>query len=368
MAAGMVMGGSVFVVLSVIEQMRSLRSIESREGIEEFLSRPPGSGLGLDVEGVISILHVTSMVAAGCATAAAILGWHVLKRDLKARVALSIIAVPLFISGLVTGGFISSLVAASVVVLWMPPARDWFRFGTWTPPASRDKRAADATRTHAPPAGQPPAPWQHPSTGAQEPEGERPQGPTPQGPTPQGPPPQQAPYGMPHQPGHDPAGRREAAMPSERPKALVLAFVLTVVFAVMAGLMAGLSAVAMLVAPDLIMDELTRQRPDIADQGVTPALLRATTLALGALVVVWSIAAVVLGTLALLGRDWARLGLMISAIATAVACLLMAFGAPFLLVPGAAAVVTAVNLRRSEVRAWCRSQGHRTPTRDGMWS
>ena len=36
------------------------------------------------------------------------------------------LAVPLFVTGLVTGGFVSSVVAAAAVMLWFQPARDWF--------------------------------------------------------------------------------------------------------------------------------------------------------------------------------------------------------------------------------------------------
>ena len=67
------------------------------------------------------------MVAAGCATAAGILGYQVLRRSKSARLALTVLAAPLFLTGMVTGGFVSSLVAASAVMLWLQPARDWFR-------------------------------------------------------------------------------------------------------------------------------------------------------------------------------------------------------------------------------------------------
>ena len=40
--------------------------------------------------------------------------------------AITLLAVPLFVSGLVAGGFLSSLVAASAVMLWLEPSRDWF--------------------------------------------------------------------------------------------------------------------------------------------------------------------------------------------------------------------------------------------------
>ena len=42
------------------------------------------------------------------------LGWHVLRRNRQARLWLSVLAVPLFLAGLVTGGFLSSMVAVAV--------------------------------------------------------------------------------------------------------------------------------------------------------------------------------------------------------------------------------------------------------------
>ena len=78
------------------------------------------------MQGVLEIMRVFGMVAAGCATAAAILGYHVLQRSRSARLALTLLAVPLFLSGMVTGGFLSSVVAAAAVMLWFQPSRDWF--------------------------------------------------------------------------------------------------------------------------------------------------------------------------------------------------------------------------------------------------
>ena len=48
------------------------------------------------------------MVAAGCATAMVVLGYQTLQRSRGARLALTVLAVPLFISGLATGGYVSS--------------------------------------------------------------------------------------------------------------------------------------------------------------------------------------------------------------------------------------------------------------------
>ena len=107
------MVGSVAVVALVFDRLAGLNSLETRQAVEKFLAEPPGSDLGVGVDGVLSVIRTLSMVAAGCATAAAILGYQVLRRSRSARLALTVLAVPLFVAGMVTGGFVSSLVAAS---------------------------------------------------------------------------------------------------------------------------------------------------------------------------------------------------------------------------------------------------------------
>ena len=126
LAAALIMGGSLFVVISVFEQMAGISSLRTREAVEEFLGDPPAAGMDLGVQGVLDMLRVLAMVAGGCATATGILGFQVLHRSRVARVALSALAVPLFLTGLVAGGFMSSLVAVAIVMLWLQPARDWF--------------------------------------------------------------------------------------------------------------------------------------------------------------------------------------------------------------------------------------------------
>ena len=126
LAGWLVMAGSVVVVLMAFSQVAGLRSLETRESIEEYLSKPPGDSLGLGVQGVLSLLRIAYMVAAACAAATAILGWQVLQRSRGARVALSVLVVPLFLTGLASGGIASAVVSAAILMLWFQPARDWF--------------------------------------------------------------------------------------------------------------------------------------------------------------------------------------------------------------------------------------------------
>src|SRR4029453_13458828 len=155
LAATLIMGGSVLVVVMAFDRMAGLHTLETREAIEKFLAEPPGAALGLEVQGVLDILRVFGMVAAGCATAAAILGYHVLQRSRGARLALTLLAVPLFLSGMVTGGFLSSVVAAAAVMLWFQPSRDWFngvvREARPTPSTGESTGAGNQETSVAPP-------------------------------------------------------------------------------------------------------------------------------------------------------------------------------------------------------------------------
>ena len=158
LAAWLIMLGSAFVVLTMFERIAGLHTLETQRSVEAFLSEPPGDGLGLGLQGIQDILHTLAMVAAGCAAAAAILGFQILQRSRLARVLLSVLAVPLFLAGLVSGGFLSSVVAAAVVMLWFQPSRDWFNGVTReSPPTALTSPAPPATTTGAvPPISAPP--------------------------------------------------------------------------------------------------------------------------------------------------------------------------------------------------------------------
>ncbi|MFC4784445.1 hypothetical protein ACT8ZV_08225 [Nocardioides sp. MAHUQ-72] len=314
LAAWLIMGGSALVVLTVFERVAGLHTLETRQAAQEFLAEPPGDTLGLDVSGVLDILRVLCMVAAGCATAAAILGYQVLRRSRSARLALTLLAVPLFVTGLVSGGFLASVVAASSVMLWFQPARDWF-----------DGKAPT-------PAPEPvaPAPW------------------------PASRPAQAAPELLP----------RLEADPTVRPAAVSWACVLTWVCAGLTLLAMAASMALLAASPDLVFEELHRQNPDLAAQGLSDDTLRTATFAVGGVVVVWSLAAMVLAGLAFRRVGWARLSLVGSASASAVCLLLATLGQFLLVLPLAASVVTLALLVRPDVRAWFDGTGDGSASHD----
>ena len=330
MAAGVVMFSSVLVLLTAFERLSGLRSLDTRNGVEDMLAEPTIGRLGLDFDGAIQILYVSCVIAALCASATAILGWYVLKRDTSARRAISILAVPLFVTGLTAGGFAASFVAAGAAMLWMQPAREWFATGMWTPPPPPASAAAEATRrTPWTSPGSPGSPGEGPGTQAfQQPQ-----------------PALQPPLGP---PAHVPAGHQL----HDRPRAMVAAFVLTVVTAGGVLVAAVLSLLVVGLSPDLIMAELERQQPELVATGLTTDQLRLSTYVSGAVAIVWCSVALAFAGFAMARRAWARRGLMITAALSAGTCFLVALSAPFLLVPALAAMATVACLGRTEVRRW----------------
>lgn len=314
LAGWLTMVGSVFVVLLVFDKVSGLHTIETRESVERFLAEPPGRDLGLGIDGVLSIMRTLSLVAGGCATAAAILGWHVLKRSRSARLALSVLAVPLFITGMVTGGFVSSLVAASAVMLWLQPARDWFDGIVRQPepaPESAPAPTAASAAFVAPPVA---------ASG--------------------------------QQPVQQPPAQPATAVPA-RPSAVLRACLLTWIGSGLTALGAMASAVLMAMQPDVLLDEVHRQNPDLDSQGVSDDLLVGVTFVMLAGFVAWAVAAAVVAVFVLRGFEWARITLIVSA-STAAAIFLLGtvLGAFLLAVTLAASVLAVLLLVRPDVRAW----------------
>lgn len=318
---------SVLVVLTVWEQVATLRSLETREAMERFLTEPLGSSLGLDVEAFIRVRHAVGLVAAGCAAATAILGWFVLRRDTSARLALSVLAVPLFLTGLVARDFWSSFVAAAAAMLWLSPAREWFATGSWTPPQSRRSTSTvdqgrSGPSTPGPPPGAMPGP-PTPDASAAAPYAERQAHPHPWTP-----------------------------VPRERPGVVVTAAVIAIVMSVLVGLMAVLVIVVVAMSPDVVMGELQRQQPELSE-GITLAQVRFSAYVGGAASLLLSALALAFAGFVLVGRDWARWGLMLTAAFSAGASLLFVLSLPVAALPAAAGVATVVLLRHPEARAWC---------------
>lgn len=324
-AAYTIMAGSAFVVLFVFETLANLHTLQTREAVESFLSEPPGNGLGLSVDGAISVMRTLGMVAAGCATAAGILGYQVLRRSKSARIALTVIAVPLLISGMASGGFLSSLVAACAFLLWLPPARDWFE--------GREQPKAPER-----PVLPPPPPTQQIPTAPQA------QVPT-SGPRPMAMWGASATAEAPDVPPAHPAGR-------VRPASVLWACVLTWVGAGLGALAMTAGLVYLALEPETLLADLRAQNPEFNDSGLSDRAILAATFVTGGAMVLWALVAAVLAVLLFRGVSWSRLVLVIS---TSGALALLALGAltqVVIMVPFAACALTMVLLLRPETRAW----------------
>jgi hypothetical protein len=329
LAAWTIMGGSAIVLLLTIELITNLNSLQTRESVQTFLDEPPGDGLGISVESALVVLRTFGMVAAGCATAAGILGYHVLQRHRPARIALSVIAVPLLIAGMSTGGFFSALVAASAFMLWLPPARDWF---------DGREPAKPARPVH--PALERPNPWSSSEVG-------------------KGPAETNLPTSEPRamsgfgQQGAAPAQQTSFWAPaSTRPPSVVWACALTWLFSGLGVVLMAIGLVYFVANSDPVLTEIRAQNPEVDEAGLTDQMIVVATVLIGLAVIVWALAAIVLAFLFYRGVSWSRLVLLIS---TGGAVGLLAFGALTqwsLIVPFLAAAMTFSMLLRPEAAAW----------------
>jgi hypothetical protein len=331
-AAYLIMIGSVFVVLLVWDRIAGLHSLDTRKALQPLVDDPQMKKLGIQVDDLLVVIKTLSLIAAGCATAMVILGYQSLQRSRSARLALTVLAVPLFLAGVATGGYVSSVVAVAVATLWLQPARGWF------------------DGTEVPAAAGPPAARNHPST--------RPVWPPPYDPavpTSQDRPAEPAPPAVPAEWTPPPVSAYDvhaAARDSARPRTLAWACALTWVFSALSAL-ALVSSIAVLAAsPNLVLDKMHEQNPDLASQGVSDHLILVVSYVTCGLFVVWCVLAAVLAVLAFRRTRWAYYGLLVSTAAVAVLCLIGVIGSLVVLAPLLAAVAVVACLARPEVRDW----------------
>jgi hypothetical protein len=143
-----------------------------------------------------------------------------------------------------------------------------------------------------------------------------------------------------------------ASPADRRPEGVTVAFVVTLVSAALVLLVTSMSVVVMAVSPDAMLEEVLRQQPELADQGVTQGLLQTTTFVMGGIVMAWAVVAIVLAFLTLHRRRRAAHALMVSAAVSAVLCVLGTFATLVLALPAFASVITLAVLRRPDVKAW----------------
>jgi hypothetical protein len=351
MAAWLIIVGSVFVVLMVWDRIAGLHTLESRKTLLSMLDQPGIKGLGLGLSDLTTIVKTLSMVAAGCATAMAVLGYQTLQRSRSARIGLTVLAVPLFLTGLVTGGFVAAAVSAAVGTLWLGPSRLWFRGES--PGGSAAQRGLDAV-------------WP-PQQSARAPEQsarptEEPARPPEQPAAPSGPREQPPAYGewpqawaAPAPPATSAYGSRPAtttARTSSRPAALLWAAVVTWVFTSLSTIVLAGSMLVLARDSKLVLDKMHAQNPDLASQGISDHTILVVCYVMCAAFIAWAVVAAVLAALAFRRVRWAWYALVISTTGVIGICVLGSIGSLLLLVPLAAAAAAISMLVRPEVRRW----------------
>lgn len=147
-----------------------------------------------------------------------------------------------------------------------------------------------------------------------------------------------------------PMGARPAFSTS-RPAEVLQACLVTWVVAGLALISTAMVVLALALEPSLAKD-IYEQDETFADAGLTPASLRSFLLAICSVLALWSLAAIVVAIFVFLGRNWARLVLVGSAVTAGLFCLLLAVGGPLLILPALACGVSAFLLLRPQVHHW----------------
>ncbi len=363
LAGWLAIAGSVLILLTVFDAMAKLQSLEVSRGIDSFLSTPPGDGLGMDVASVRSVMRLLILIGGGAAAAASVLGAYVLRGSHAARVGLTVVAVPIFLTSPVSGGMLAMLVVGASLLLWSRPARDWFAGRESAPPAPR--KAATAMTEERPPEPEPqpePQPETAPSTPddasaypQQPPAYPQPFGGSPQESQPQPPTYPAASYGHPPQQyaGYPPQGYAGYPPPggpptAPRPTAVTVACWLTWVFSGLTALAYLFVMIVLAVARQDLLDRI-RQEPGISSLNITSEQLIAALWVMSIVVLVWCLSAVVLAVFTFRGAAWARVTLVVSAV---IGILLSIFAIPVSIVHIAVMGTVVALLFSGDARAW----------------
>ena len=118
------------VVLTALGEGAALHSLDTREAVEDYLAAPPGDQLGLGVQGMLSLLRVAGRWPRLCGGRRRCSAGSRCSAPRAPRLALSVLAAPLFVTSFLyvgsPAGIVPAMVSAAVVMLWFQPARDWF--------------------------------------------------------------------------------------------------------------------------------------------------------------------------------------------------------------------------------------------------
>lgn len=370
MGAWMVIAAAAIHVLGSFDQMRGLRSIETKERIDEALRSMAGSGLGMTRDQMFDVMHVGLLVSAAAATAAIVMGIQALRRDRTAPWVLIGLSVLVFGGSLMFDPLMGMFLGAGTALLWSGPARDWF---AGRPVRMSRMEVAMSEMNQPRPEG--------------EPEPRHPTGPEPTASPPTQPgQPEQPPYSAPPQPAQPPAygqaphpygqpppaygygavppyGQPTAPPPGfaptsgGAPSSVKTASIITIVMGALTALGSAFTMVALLLLP---RDEIERaldqamstdpQLQEVLGEIDLAQLIAMVGVVLGVFVF-WAAIATLLAIMTWRGHNWARILLVVSA---GVSALFGLFGLPGTALHVLAAIGVIVLLLLPASNAWFR--------------
>lgn len=345
-ASVIVIVGSAFVLLQMWDRIAGLHSLDTRTTLAAYLADSRLGDAGVDVAQLTTIVRIAAMAAAGCATAMLILGWQITRRSRSARVALTILAGGLFVTGMVSDWFVESIAAtfwaagvgAAVVTLWLGPAGLWFSDKpAVAAPERRERERAPAAPPPSPRHDVPAPPTDAPPT--QPPPTQLPWPPTAW--TPPG--------------GSTYDGRREPHPLGRRPSPLLAACILTWCCTAFAAVVLVVSIFTLAQDARPVLDEAYRQNPQLADQGFSRHELLVMLYVVIGVVLLGAAAAAAFAVVLYRGHRWAWYALLVAAAFSTLFFMVGTLGSPIGLLPAAASGVTFFLLLRPDVRAWIAS-------------
>lgn len=313
----------VLLVLTLFDTMSGIRSTETQDSVEEFLSSAPGDRLGLDVDGVVDVLRGLVLLSGALAAAGAILAVYCMRRHRGARIGLSVVAVAMLFSTTFVAGLLPFVVALSASMLWRQEARDWF---DGRPPRPRSETRSTPSRSTPSRSSS----WSDPS-----PSGSYPSQPRSSAQLDWPPPTFDQRTGLVHAAGPPPA---------PRPAQVTAAVWLTWVSSALVLLLMATLVVYLLTARSVVLTPLQRN-PRIASLGYSADELTGALWVLVVLVAFWAVAAAAFAVLAYCRLRAGQVGVVVCAVLAGVVGITTVV-APVL------ALVTVVLLVRRDANRW----------------
>ncbi|RLV47829.1 hypothetical protein D9V37_17045 [Nocardioides mangrovicus] len=325
---------SLAMLLSVGSLLARWHTVDLRQAVEEFLSRGSGRTLNIGVDQALSLARAGLMVLGAVSAAILVFAFFAARRDKGARIAMTVLAVPLVVCGLWVDFFLTGFIVAATVMLWSAPARDWYAGRTPRPPAPQTPSLGPGT---------PDSQFSSAAPSAVADQG------SPASPLGQTPPPYVGSYG---DPGLSGAPTLQAR-PAGRPRQVSAACLTTWVFAAL------VSVLMVIAVASLGSAQVRRQfrqaladNPQAGELGITVHQLQVASAVVCLLLVVWAGLAALVAVLVWRRRAWARVVLVVSAVGAGGLALLCSVAFPGFLIIAIACGGSVAMLLHRDTTAW----------------